>query len=73
VSDAPIVDLADPAARAAWLATMRTDAEDLITAALDATAPPGERMLGRRAAREHVTDAARGLRDALDAAGAPKR
>jgi hypothetical protein len=63
------VDLADPIARASWLAGLREHTEDLAAAALDATAPPAERRLGRLEAREHIEDAARAIRDAFAAAG----
>lgn len=57
--DPPVyqVDLADPAARAGWLADLREQTTDILTAALDATAPPAARDLGRRAARRIITEA----------------
>jgi hypothetical protein len=58
---APHVDLADPAARAEWLASACEQTADIIAAGLDATAPPALRMLGRCAARENITKAARSL------------
>jgi len=67
----PQVDLADPTARAEWLAAARSQADDLIAAADDATAPPGARELGRRGARRIIGEASGALRDLLDAAGAP--
>lgn len=54
----PQVDLADPATRAEWLARACEHTADLIAAALDATAPPGLRMLGRKGAREIITETA---------------
>jgi len=56
------VDLADPVARAEWLAGTCEQAADVVAAALDATASPGQRMLGRRAARELISDAESALR-----------
>lgn len=67
----PLVDLADPVVRARWLAAARSQAEDLISAGSDATAPPDARDLGRRAARRIIGDAGGALRQLLDAAGAP--
>lgn len=65
------VDLADPAARATWLAGLRSHLEDLIGVALDATAAPAKRDFGRRSGRRLIREAASALRHALDAAGAP--
>lgn len=70
-ADRSPVDLSDPAARADWLAAARSQVEDLIEAAEDATAPLQARELGPRAARRIVGDAGGALRDLLDAAGAP--
>jgi hypothetical protein len=66
----PLIDLSDPEARAAWLAAARTQIEDLLHAAEDATAPLHARELGRRAARRIVGEAGGALRELLDAAGA---
>lgn len=65
------VDLADPAARAIWLVGLRSHLEDLIGAALDATAAPAKRDFGRRLGRRIIREAADASRRALDAAGAP--
>lgn len=65
------VDLADPGMRAAWLAGIRSHVEDIISAAMDATAPPSERDFGRREARRIISEAAGALRHSLDVAGAP--
>lgn len=66
-----LVDLADPAARARWLADLRQQTDDILAAGLDATAQPAERDLGRRAARRIITDAGRKLA-ALYAAAGPR-
>ena len=64
-------DLADPAIRRQWLAAARSQVEDLIFAAEDATAPVDARELGRRGARRLVDEAGDALRRLLDTAGAP--
>lgn len=64
-------NLADPTVRAQWLAVARSQVEDLIFAAEDATAAPGVRELGRRSARRLIGDASDSLRHLLDSAGAP--
>jgi hypothetical protein len=56
---APKVDLSDPTVRAAWLADLHEQMTDGLAAALDATAPPAARDLGRREARRIITDAER--------------
>jgi hypothetical protein len=66
---APQVDLADHDARSAWLAAACEAAADLLAAARDMAAPPDDRMLGRRAAREHVDDAGRSLASLFAAVG----
>jgi hypothetical protein len=63
------VDLADPAARAEWLADAWEQAADLRAAGLDATASPGARELGRPAARRIIRQAGRKLADLLTLAG----
>lgn len=63
------VDLSDPSERARWLAGACEQVADVVAAGLDATSPPGQRMLGRRAAREHVADAERALRGLFAAVG----
>ena len=67
----PTVDLTDPAARAAWLTDMHTQIGDVVAAGLDATAPPAERDLGRRKARQIIEEGAEKLAALLAAAGAP--
>lgn len=67
----PRADLGNPAVRAEWLAAARSQVEDLVFAADDATARPEERELGRRGARRIIGEASGALRDLLDAAGAP--
>jgi hypothetical protein len=53
----PQVDLADPGARAVWLAAMRGSIADIIAAADDQTRPHARRDLGRREARRIVPEA----------------
>jgi hypothetical protein len=65
------IDITDPTIRAAWLGGLRSQLEDLIGAAMDATEPPARRDFGRRTARRIIGDAADNLRKALDVAGAP--
>jgi hypothetical protein len=59
----------DPAALRAWLRDVRTQSRDVVAAGLDATAPLGERDLGRRAARRIIVDAESAL-EALFASAA---
>jgi hypothetical protein len=47
-----------------WLSALRAHIDDGMAAGLDATAPPGERDLGRRMARQHIVEARRAI-DAL--------
>jgi hypothetical protein len=68
-SPAARVDLTDADARAEWLAAACEQAADVIAAALDATAPPGDRMLGRRGAREQIEEAAGALASLFAAVG----
>lgn len=63
------VDLSDPAIRAAWLAELHEQTSDALAAALDATAPPAARDLGRREARRIITGAERAIGQMLAAAG----
>lgn len=63
------VDLADPAARADWLAMLNEETADLVAAALDATTAPAARDLGRRAARRIVTEAEQAIGALLSTAG----
>jgi hypothetical protein len=66
---APHVDLADPATRAWWLAALYEQVSDAIGAGLDATDPPGQRMLGRKAAREAITGAEQSIDELFAAVG----
>jgi hypothetical protein len=66
----PQVDLADPKARAQWLALMRTQTDDAIEAGLDATSRPRRRVLGRWEARRHIKAAKRAIKSLLAAADA---
>ena len=52
----------------AWLAHLRTQIEDLAGAVEDATRPPGQRLLGRAAAREVIEEARWALDQLLAAA-----
>lgn len=63
------LDFGNPAALGAWLHAVREQARDLAAAGLDATAPPGARELGRKAARRIVTEAADKLELLLAEAG----
>jgi len=64
---APRVDFTDPQVRAEWLAAVHSAVKDLIAAARDATEAPGDRVLGRKGARDLIT-AARETLDSLFAA-----
>jgi len=63
------VDLADSAARAAWLAGLYDHVTDLAAAAFDATAPPAERDLGRREARRIIQESEKAISAAFAAVG----
>lgn len=65
----PFVDLSDPAMVQRWAADLREQIEDVIAAGLDATAPPGQRRLGRLLAREQVREAARSIEQLFAAVG----
>lgn len=69
----PRLDRTDPRAVASWLADLRVQVDDIVAAALDATAPPARRMLGRGEARRQIEAAARKCRAlfALAGGGAP--
>jgi hypothetical protein len=56
---APEPDDAGPHLSAAALDDLRVQLDDILAAALDATAPPGRRTLGRREARRQIVEAAR--------------
>jgi hypothetical protein len=68
---APRVDLADPAARAAWLEGMHEHVADLAAAALDATEAPARRDLGRREARRIIVESEEAIASAFAAVGHP--
>lgn len=51
------LDFANPAEIRSWLRALTTQVEDLASAAEDATRPPGQRYLGRIAARAKVIEA----------------
>ena len=55
------LDWGDPAAVEAWLRDVHTQARDAVEAGKDATRPPGQRELGRRAARRIILQASRKL------------
>jgi hypothetical protein len=63
------VDLADPAARAAWLSALYESAADVIDAAEDQTRPSGERDLGRREASRIIGDAKDSIASLFEAVG----
>ena len=63
------VDLGDANARHSWLTLVSAQLQDLIAAALDATAPPSDRMLGRRSAHEIIGAASKVVQDMLVAVG----
>jgi len=62
------LDFGDPEAMRAWLAHLRAQIEDLGGAAEDATRPPGQRLLGRAAARGVIEEARWALDQLLSAA-----
>lgn len=55
------LDWGDPAAVDAWLRDVHTQASDAVEAGKDATRPPAQRELGRRAARRIILQASRKL------------
>ena len=63
------LDRGDPAAVGSWLRDVHTQARDVAEAGKDATRPPGQRELGRRAARRIITQASRKLTDLLRLTG----
>ena len=65
----PFVDLSDPAMVKRWAVDLREQIEDVIAAGLDATAPPGQRRLGRLLAREKVREAAGSIERLFAAVG----
>jgi hypothetical protein len=60
----PQLDWRDAAAVAAWARDVHTQAQDGLAAGADATLAPGQRELGRKAARRIITEAS-GKLDAL--------
>jgi hypothetical protein len=71
VGEMHALDLGDPEAMSAWLARLRAQIDDVIAAGEDATRPPGQRRLGRAAARQAMTEARRALEQLLSAAEPP--
>jgi len=68
--ESPIaVDLTDRAALHRWAAALREQIDDALAAALDATAPPAQRDLGRRLAREQIREASASIDHLFTAAG----
>jgi hypothetical protein len=65
----PSLDWGNPIAVQAWARDVFRQADDAVGAGLDATAPPGARMLGRRAARTIIQAARRKLAEAARFAG----
>ena len=65
----PALDWGDPVAVNTWALDVYTQARDATGAGEDATRPPGQRELGRAAARRIIDGARRKLDDALRFAG----
>ena len=65
----PALDWGDAAAVRAWARDVYTQARDATGAGEDATRPPGQRELGRAAARRIIDGARRKLDDAFRFAG----
>ena len=68
VGDMNALDFGDPEAMRSWLARLRAQIEDVVAAGEDATRPPGQRRLGRAAARRVIKEARRALEQLLEAA-----
>ena len=62
------LDWSDHEAVRAWLRELRTQIDEIVGAGEDATRPPGERALGRAAARRAILEAQRALGQMLAAA-----
>lgn len=69
MSQAARIDFTNATARDEWLAAACEQTADVLAAAFDATAPPGNRMLGRKGAREQIEGAASALGSLFTAAG----
>ena len=65
----PTIDLSNPEAAKRWAAVLREQIDDAVTAGLDATEPPGRRLLGRFSARENIVIAAECIESLFAAAG----
>ncbi len=63
-----LLSFRDPDAVRAWLTHLRAQIEDVVAAGDDATRAPGERRLGRAAAREAIEVGRRALEHLLAAA-----
>lgn len=63
------LDWGDPIALASWGADLRAQIADVIAAGLDATAPPADRVLGRKVARGQIEEAAEALAALFSFAG----
>jgi hypothetical protein len=60
-----------PPAPPSWLVDLRAQVDDLVAAALDATAAPSKRKLGRTEAQRQIQEAARKCRAIFALAGVP--
>ena len=65
----PNVDLSNPEVAKHWAALLREQLDDAIGAGLDATDPPGRRLLGRYSARLLIVEAAECIESLFAAAG----
>jgi hypothetical protein len=65
----PTIDLSDPEAAKRWAGVLREQIDDAIGAGLDATDPPGRRLLGRYSARVIVVEAAECIESLCAGAG----
>lgn len=62
------LDFSDREAVRAWLTELRMQIDEVVAAGEDATRPPGERALGRAAARRAILEARTALGQILSAA-----
>ncbi|MFT3775343.1 MAG: hypothetical protein QM820_59095 [Minicystis sp.] len=63
-----VLDLSNRDAARAWLAELRTQIDDAVSAGEDATRPPGRRALGRPTARRALLEARHSIEQMLVAA-----
>ncbi len=64
----PVVDFHKPGEAYKWITDLRDNVRDIEAVADDATRPPGDRGLGRRAAREMYEESSRVVEQLFDAA-----